>query len=302
MKAKFVSESYEELRLRHSEWNWEEAENEISDEDIEAASDFYDRMGSDEVNEAYGQKDLVRMEDIKTKAAGDSDKEIQLANTQAKLITKGPKAAARAEAAEAVFGPDHPVAQIFREKASELGASVGQASKGVLAPVKAAPGKGEKLEREFKKKKILPSERMGAEAVEDGGSFGRGGGDPFQKLGIGRFSKPPETSDKYEYNPASILPIGSLDIGSGESRYFNVYETWPDSTAEVWETPEGRYRLIFTAGSPGLKIGQRRDFRHDQTWKRIGEGWKFIDYLPVKDLPELARVYGRNSYPAYTYK
>ena len=302
MKAKLVSESYEELKLRHPEWNWEEAENEISDDDLEAASDFYDRIRDEEVNEAYGQKDLIRMEDIKTKAAGDEVKEIQLASTQAKLIAKGPKAAARAEAAEAVFGPDHTVSQIFRDRAGELGASVGRASKGVLAPVKAAPGKGEKLEREFKTKKILPSERVGYKSAEEGGSFGRAGGDAFQKLGIGRFSKPPETSDKYEYSPASILPIGSVDLGSGESKYFNVYDTWPDSTAEVWETQEGRYKLVFTSGGPSLKIGQRRDFRHDQTWRSIGTGWKFIDYLPVKDLVELARVYGRTSYPGYTYK
>lgn len=255
------------------------------------------------MDEAYGQKDLTRMEDIKTKAGGDPEAEVKLATTQAKLINKGPKAAARAEAAEVVFGPDHPVTQIFRDKAAELGASVGQASKGVLAPVKGPAGKGERLEREWKKKKILPSERVGGEDAESGGSFGRGGdGDVFQKIGIGRFAKPPETSTEHEWRDASILPIGWVDLGSGESKHLNVYETWPDSTAEVWETPDGKYRLIFTAGTPSLKIGQTRDFRHDQTWKNIGRNWKFIDYLPVKDLLELVRVYGRAKFPGYTYK
>lgn len=274
----------------------------------EIPPEFEERLGLrrrtwESVNEAYGQKDLTRMEDIKTKAGGDPEAEVKLATTQAKLINKGPKAAARAEAAEVVFGPDHPVAQIFRDKAAELGASVGQASKGVLAPVKGPAGKGERLEREWKKKKILPSERVGGEDAESGGSFGRGGdGDVFQKIGIGRFAKPPETSTEHEWRDASILPIGWVDLGSGESKYFNVYETWPDSTAEVWETPDGKYRLIFTAGTPSLKIGQTRDFRHDQTWKNIGRNWKFIDYLPVKDLLELVRVYGRAKFPGYTYK
>ena len=263
------------------------------------------RFVKDSLNEAYGQKDLVRMEDIRTKADGDSEKEIQLASTQARLIGKAPKAAARAEAAEAVFGAGHPVTVIFADRATELaGGSVsGQASKGVLAPVKGPVGKGEKLEREFKKKKILPSERVGGEDAESGGSFGRGG-DAFQKLGIGRFAKPPETSSDHEWSDASILPIGWVDIGSGEAPTvgFNIYETWPNSIAELWETPEGRYRLIFTSGTPNLKIGQTRDFRHDQTWKDIGHRWKFIDYLPVGDLLELARVYNKNKFPGYTYK
>jgi hypothetical protein len=251
--------------------------------------------------EAYGQKDLIRMQDIRTKASGDTDKEIALAQTQAKLIVNGAKAAARAEAAAEIFGPDHEVASIFRERARELGASVGQASKGVLAPVKAPAEKGERLEREWRRGKVLPSERLGGEDVESGGSFGRGG-DIFQKMGIGRFSKPVETSTKHEYSDASILPIGWVDIGSGESQYFNVYKTFPNSTAEVWETPDGKYKLIFTSGEPGLKIGQTRGFRHDQTWKPLGNRWKFIDYLPVKDLMELVRVYNKSKFSGYVYK
>lgn len=251
--------------------------------------------------EAFGQKDLTRMQDIKTKAAGDEAREISLATTQAGLIHDGGKAAARAEAAEEVFGSDHEVTRIFRERAGELGASVGRASKGVLAPVKGPAEKGERLQREFTRKKILPSERLGGERPEEGGSFGRGG-DVFQRMGIGRFSKPIETSDKHEWRDAHILPIGWVDIGSGESQYFNIYKEWPNSIAEVWETRDGKYRLIFTAGEPSLKIGQTRNFKHDQTWKSLGNNWKFIDYLPVKDLLELVRVYGRAKYPGYTYK
>jgi len=34
---------YEELKLKHPDWNWQEAE-EISEEDLEAATEYYDRL------------------------------------------------------------------------------------------------------------------------------------------------------------------------------------------------------------------------------------------------------------------
>jgi hypothetical protein len=55
---KFMKESVEEtsaygrLKMQNPEWNWEEAENEISDEDLEAASDYYDRMNQNEAFDA----------------------------------------------------------------------------------------------------------------------------------------------------------------------------------------------------------------------------------------------------------
>jgi len=63
-------------------------------------------MRAKTVNEEFGQKDLVRIQDIKTKADGSQDKEISLATTQAKIIQDAGKARARAEAAEKVFGPN----------------------------------------------------------------------------------------------------------------------------------------------------------------------------------------------------
>ena len=267
------------------------------------------RFVKDSLFEGYGQKDYIRMTDIQTKADGDPEKELSLATTQAKIIKNAVKAKARAEAAEEVFGADSEIAQIFHDRAAELGGDYVQskASKGSLAPVKAAPGKGEKLEREFKKNTILPSERIGYKpAEEEGGGFSRGGGEGsvHQKLGIGRYANAPETTDEIDYEPSSVLSIGSVDIGSGESKYFNVYDTWPDSTAEVWKTPNGKYRLVFTSGdSPMGKIGLRGNFRNDQTWQTINKDgyWEMVDYVPVKDLKELIRVYGKSMY-GYTYK
>lgn len=35
--------NYEELKAKHPDWNWAEAE-EINEEDLEAAADMYDRI------------------------------------------------------------------------------------------------------------------------------------------------------------------------------------------------------------------------------------------------------------------
>jgi len=75
------------------------------------------------INEEFGQKDLIRMRDIKTKANGDYDKEIMLARTQANKITNPGKAKARAEAAEEVFGKRSDIAYIFHARARDLAGS-----------------------------------------------------------------------------------------------------------------------------------------------------------------------------------
>ena len=186
------------------------------------------------LNEEFGQKDYIRMTDIQTKSAGDHDKELSLATTQAKIIKNPAKAKARAEAAEEVFGAGSDIAEIFNERAKELGGNYvkAQASKGALAPVKGPKIKGKKLEREFKKHLILPSERTNQSNADEGGGFSKFG-DVFKGTGIGRYAQKTKTTNEINYSPYSILPIGSVDLGSGECKYFNVYETWPDSTAEV---------------------------------------------------------------------
>jgi len=265
------------------------------------------KMRAKFVNEGYGQKDYVRMEDIKTKANGDHDKEISLATTQAKIIQDAGKAQARAEAAEKVFGARSDISQIFHDRAVELGGShvVGKASKQVLAPVTGPVEKGQKIERKFKTQYLLPSERLGAAAPEigqaktGGGGFTRDRGDVFRSMGIGRFSTPPEVGGK-RLSDASILPIGRVNFGTGESLYFNVYDTY-DGTAEIWKDHSGNFKVVFTSGDkPLAKLKDYRDFRHDQTWQKMGQ-WIMVDYVPVKEMKELIRVYG-GSLPGYTYK
>ena len=262
------------------------------------------------INEAIGQKDIVRMQDIKTKANGDHAKELSLATTQAKIIQDAGKAQARAEAAEQVFGPGNDITPIFHARAVELGGSGvrSKASTEVLAPVTGPVGKGEKIQRKFKTQALLPSERVaGANAEKtagkpsSSGGFSRGNSEIFKSLGIGRFAA--ETATEVggkRLSSASILPIGRVNLGTGECQYFNVYETY-DGTAEVWENENKNPRLVFTASKqPMGKLQDYREFRHDQTFQRMGQ-WTLVDWIPVSDMKELIRVYG-GSMPGYTYK
>ena len=260
----------------------------------------------DILNEGFGQKDLIRMQDIRTKAAGNHDKEISLATTQAKIIGDAGKAQARAEAAEEVFGSGSDISQIFHDRAVELGGSnvKSKASSEVLAPVVGPVGKGEKIERRFKTQYLLPSERLGASSPEKsqsnsgGGGFSRGNSDAYKSLGIGRFATPPEIGGS-KRGDAYVLPLGRVNFGTGECKFFNIYDTW-DGTAEIW-SQRGKYKVVFTSDkNPSAKIKDYREFKHDQTLHTMGI-WTLVDYVPVKEMKELIRVYG-GSLPGYTYK
>jgi len=255
------------------------------------------------VNEGYGQKDTTRMQDIKTKAGGDHDKEIKLANTQAGLIKDAGKAKARAEAAEEVFGSNNDISTIFDERAKELGGSYvrSTASAGTLAPVKEAPEKGKKIERKFEPSFFLPSERVRKESKDKpSGTFFNKSDNALQSLGIGRYANPPEIGGEDIYRPSAILPIGKVNFGTGMCKYFNVYETY-DGTAEVWEDGNGNHKIVFTASDkPHNKLYDRKVFRHDQTGSAMGM-WKLVDYVPTEKMKELIRVYG-GSMSGYCYK
>jgi hypothetical protein len=271
------------------------------------------------VNEAYGMKDKVRMQDIRTKSAGDHSKEISLATTQAKIIKDASKAKARAEAAEEVFGQGSDIAQIFGDRAAELGGSYvkGKASSGTLAPVKEAPPKGDKLEREYKTEFILPSERVkgASDNKPSGGSGFRRGMGSMASLGVGRYSEPVEWEDDWKSSGwrrkgSPILPLGKVNLGSGESKLFNVFDTWGkdgDMTAELWKVQDWgsskpKLKMIFTSvPKPSYKLGNRTNFMHDQTHNPLFDG-QLIDYAPLQYIGEFGRKYGVSSIWGYVYK
>lgn len=281
-------------------------------------------MRAKTVNEGYGQKDLVRMQDIQTKSAGDHDKEMSLATTQAKIIKNAAKAKARAEAAEKVFGADSDIANIFHDRAVELGGDYvrSTASRGSLKPVTHAPEKGEKLEREYETDFLLPSEKkaQGNSSAGTQKSFSRGSGSGFRRggggntrqgLGVGKqFSVDAAAEDREPKwrGVGPILPIGVVNLGSGHSKYFNVIDNFGgEGTVEIWENKwrsgnQPKYRAVFGAGEysvPGV-IGDRKEFKHDQTWNSMGD-YTLVDWVPLDKLHELVRVYG-NSMAGAVYK
>jgi hypothetical protein len=264
------------------------------------------------VNEGYGQKDIVRMEDIQTKSDGDHEKEIKLATTQAKIIKNPAKAKARGEAADVVFGAGSDISAIFHDRAMELGGSyvTAAASRGALKPVTHAPSKGEKLNREFETKFFLPSEKKESSFKRATGSTFRrgGGGNTKQGLGVGtHFGKEEVNREPKRTGAGWILPIGVVNIGSGDSMYWNVKDNFEDGTVEVWEKDDNwnenrpKYRLLFTSGTeiPGV-IGDTKHFIHDQSRQDMGN-YKLVDWVPIDKINELIRVYG-NSIAGAVYK
>lgn len=103
-------------------------------------------------------------------------------------------------------------------------------------------------------------------------------------------------------NESPISGIGSVNLETGDSKYWNVYDTWENKgTVEVWEDHNGKYKLVFTSGDePYEGIGKIQDFKDDQTWAHKGR-WTMRDYTPLKDMRGLIPLYGRKMF-GYVYK
>jgi len=216
------------------------------------------------INEAVLQKDLDRMQSIVKKSGGDKEKMMNYAVAMANAIKDKHKAFQRGKAADEII-KDKEIADVFYIKAQELGLDF----------------------------------NINVERSKSGMSkFGI----DVPKLGS-RMSPPNEEPQKNRWEPNSILPIGSVNIQTGESNHFNIYNTWPDSTAEVWKDEKDNYKLVFTAGStPIHNIGWKSNFRHNSTWNEIGRDWEMVEWVNVKNLKELLRMYNKTSMRGYVYK
>ena len=111
-----------------------------------------------------------------------------------------------------------------------------------------------------------------------------------------------EASNHFIRRPAAILSIGTLSLKTGKSKYFNVYEQWgEDSTYEIWEMENGKYRIVVTSGKkPLCDIGDLSPFKGDQSGRDLGAG-KLIDWARGTELKRLAKHYG-GTLPAFVYK
>lgn len=111
-----------------------------------------------------------------------------------------------------------------------------------------------------------------------------------------------------------ILPIGRINLTTGKSKYFNIYETWgEESTYEIYEKisdyssynlqEEGKkkYYIVTTSGKrPIQEVGDVKIFVHDQTRQFLFKG-KMIDFAVGSELKEKASKY-KNSIAGATYK
>ncbi len=123
-----------------------------------------------------------------------------------------------------------------------------------------------------------------------------------------------ELSKRYNDGRYSILSMGSLNINTGKCKYFNIYDTWDDSTAEIYkDVSDGggpdKFKIVFTAGSKPIrnndkseiKAGDRRDFKDDQRGNPLFRG-EFVESCPIDDLKTVAAKLGIKSCIGYTYK
>jgi hypothetical protein len=116
----------------------------------------------------------------------------------------------------------------------------------------------------------------------------------------------------------SILSLGSLNVNTGKSKYFNVYDEWKDSTAEIYKDVTKNYpgsnnpdkfKIVFTSGSLPIKnrdgsvpkAGDKRDFKDDQRGTPLFQG-EFVESCPIGELKTVAGKLGIKSCTAYTYK
>ena len=108
------------------------------------------------------------------------------------------------------------------------------------------------------------------------------------------FRRPPRNSN-------SILPIGVVNLKTGESKYFNIYDTWADSYVNIFKNIKNKFVGVASAGKGSGKLSQKTGglFHHDQSGRDLGR-WQYVEEIPIKDRDTLAKKYKRLS--MFTYK
>lgn len=234
----------------------------------------YNESATEEICEAsvlieanFEQKDIDRIIGILSKSGGDMVKATKLAAQMSKLITDQSKANRRYEAALSILGKDHPVTKIFLDGLDN-----------------ASPSTTQDLKKNTLGKLGSQSSRR-----NDGHDF-----------------KPRVMQGRRGYGRqmgSAILPLGAVNFTTGDSKMFNVLDTWGrerGTTAELWKDDNGKYKVIFTSGDgPIYKIGTRAFFNHDQNFNEIFNG-TMVDWVNIGDL-DLLLKYAKSA-PGYVYK
>lgn len=217
----------------------------------------------------YGSKDIMRMESIKEKAGNDYMSQILYAYNMACAITLDGKAMARGYAAQEVFGKHSAIAAIFFERAYDLGGD------NVIPVASMNPWEEtvEGIEAEYEN---IPINEQPASRREN------------KKILTGEVKRNTPWS--------VIIPLGKINTIKGDGPLFKMYKQ-PKGTVEVWQTDEGKYRLIYTINYESLYyIGEERKFKLENNIVN----WKMVDYIESENLANLAPLYGK-SISIYVY-
>lgn len=211
-----------------------------------------------EANSHYDEKDMNRIIGIFTRANDNFAKLKQLTIMMAGKIDDSDKAIRRGYAVLAHPDKNKEIAQIFFNRAGELGY------------------KEKPIEKDW-----VPKTRVSTEEPRD---------------------RSPDR--RYQKNGASVAPIGSVNLKTGSSKWFNIYETWGENvTYEVYQETYGNknYRIVAIFGSnPFLDIGDTKRFQSDQQQRFLFNG-TLVDWCNGSELKKLAKIYG-NNIPMYAYK
>lgn len=216
----------------------------------------------------FAAKDKNRIEDIKTKAGGDETKMVRLATTMANSITDKHKAFDRGAAADAVLGPGSAVAQVFYDRAKELGIDV-----------------------EVKKthQHVLPGSKR-HDAIRTHRTLYNRGGRGCPILPCGKLNLQTGTNKYF-----NIHDKDQID---------STIEVWKISRAKfssLDDEDKDEYRLVITAGSrPICGIGQKEMFCHDQSGSPLFYG-EMVDYIEAEFSAQLIPLYGK-THSSYVYK
>ena len=106
------------------------------------------------------------------------------------------------------------------------------------------------------------------------------------------------------YYDAPILPCGRVNVTTGKFTYGNFYGFWGDNTTyEVYRTEKEKIRVVATSGTEptDIKVGERKGFRHDQTFAYLFEGRYLESVVGDDGFRSLKEKYG-NSITVATYK
>jgi hypothetical protein len=223
--------------------------------------------------ETYGTKDLMRIQDIRAKAAGDFIEEIKLAYLMANEIETPGKAMARGYAAVVAYQNNYsPVAGVFFTRACELSGEKDIRNIKAMASMNSV-GDEDALEEAYSR---IPKENQ-----------------PASRRAFNSQEKVTVSNKKGVFE---LLPLAKINVVKGTGPNFDVHYQ-STGTIEVWKNSADKPRIIYTGSPmPTCSMGQTREFKFED--KR--ETWTMVDYIEVYNMMNLMPLYG-TSITGYMY-